>query len=161
MKLSKITRIIALLLLLCLLLVPLSGAFALGSLSPTEIEQLEEKVLARINQIRGANGAAPLTRVDAIDSYARAWSGEQANRGSYFHRDWQSMQGVFDGVTEINETILMWNVGYMANLDQFVNEGVGWWENSPLHFAVLTNPDYNVVGLGIVYNNYSDRKSVV
>jgi len=153
MRLSKTTRIIALLLLLCLLSVPLSDVFAVGAISQGEIEQLEEQMLARINQIRAQNGAGPLTRVEAIDTYARNWSLEQANQGTYFHRDWQSMQGVFDGVTEINETILMWNIDYMESLDRFIDIGVGWWENSPEHFAVITNPKYNVVGLGIVNNN--------
>ena len=121
-------------LLLCLLSVPLSDVFAVGAISQGEIEQLEEQMLARINQIRAQNGAGPLTRVEAIDTYARNWSMEQANQGTYFHRDWQSMQGVFDGVTEINETILMWNIDYMESLDRFIDIGVGWWENSPEHF---------------------------
>ena len=133
-----------------LLVLPITKGFAVGPCSADEITYTEARVVQEINKIRAEAGVPLLTRLGALDSYAREWSGEQANEGYFFHRDWDGMQTAIPGVTNMNENVLMWRIDYMGSLEDFVREGVGWWENSPVHYRNMTNPDCNVAGLGIV-----------
>lgn len=94
-----------------------------------------DEAVASINAIRASVGSCPLAIDPAVSDVAGGWSASNASFGRLFHN------------TGLMGTSSVWaeNVGYGMNTAQ-VND---LFTRSPRHFANLTNPTFDAVGVGL------------
>lgn len=103
----------------------------------------ETSNLADLNEVRSNVALPELVRSAELDIKAEAQAERMANRGTIFHS--KSLQsGVSAGWTAIGENVA---------LAGSVTEAQTALEASPGHYANMTNPVYNHVGIGVVARN--------
>lgn len=107
-----------------------------------------DTILRRVNQLRASLGLSPVIRVAELDAIAQNWSEHMAAIGVLNHRPGFSelYPGGWTGASE--------NV---AMRQSWAEEDAGTelylqWENSPGHYTNMTNPDTNVIGIGVSFN---------
>jgi uncharacterized protein YkwD len=120
---------------LLLAVVGLSLAACTGSDETTNVTE--------INEVRASVGLPELVRVPELDVKARAQADRMARRGSIFHSN-SLDSGVSGGWAAIGENVAMAGSVHDAQVAL---------EASPGHYANMTNPAYNQVGVGVVVRN--------
>jgi hypothetical protein len=103
----------------------------------------EARFLSLTNGLRAAKGVAPLAVDGGLVSVARSWSANMAAAGSISHNPSLASQ-VPSGWKKLGE-----NVGQGGNVDSLQQAFV----NSPSHYHNLVDPDFNFVGIGVVYGS--------
>lgn len=99
--------------------------------------------VAAINSLRASVAVPELTRVGELDAKARAQADRMAKRGAISHSS-NMASGVSAGWGTIGE-----NVASAGSLDA----AEAALEASPPHYANLTNPAFNQVGIGVTVKN--------
>ena len=94
---------------------------------------------AAVNSLRAGVGLPELVRVAELDAKAQAQADRMAKRGAIYHSK-NLMSGVTDGWSGIAENVAMAGSVEEAQLAL---------EASPDHYANMTNPAYNEVGIGV------------
>ncbi|HEV8628514.1 MAG TPA: CAP domain-containing protein [Acidimicrobiia bacterium] len=117
-------------------------AFAVSSLFPAAAQadtvSDETAFVAKINELRGSLGVAPLQVNANLVAKARAWSDGMAAAGRIWHST------LSDGITE-DWKKLGENVGMGGSVDGLHRAFV----NSPHHYENLVDPAFGYVGIGI------------
>lgn len=111
----------------------------LGACTGTE----ETSNLTDLNEVRASAGLSELVQVADLNIKAEAQAERMANRGTIFHSQ-NLAAGVGAGWSTIGENVA---------LAGSVSEAQIALEASPSHYANMTNPAYNQVGLGVVSRN--------
>ena len=101
----------------------------------------EAEFLALTNQLRSSLGVQTLTSHGELVSIARAWSAQMASAGDISHNPNLPNQ-VTAKWSKLGE-----NVGTGGAVGVIQTAFI----NSPGHYANLAKPDYNFVGIGVVY----------
>jgi hypothetical protein len=118
-------------------------AFAVSSLFPAAAQadtvSDEAAFVAKINELRGSLGVAPLQVNANLTAKARTWSAGMAAAGRIWHST------LSDGITE-DWKKLGENVGMGGSVDGLHRAFV----NSPHHYENLVDPAFGYVGIGIV-----------
>ncbi|MHB9073060.1 MAG: CAP domain-containing protein [Desulfobaccales bacterium] len=124
------------------------------------LEKVEDLVFERTNQLRRAKGVAPLSQDDELRDVARAYSNDMLVRrffdhttpdGVSFHERISS--NYHHWVRSIGENI--WSAwGYKtSNAQSLAKEIVDDWLSSPGHRAILLDPDFTHLGVGVSARN--------
>jgi uncharacterized protein YkwD len=130
-------------------------AAALLAPRPSHAQLLQNELLWKINDIRVANGVAPLQPVDLMTTAATYLTGEMFQRGYAGHYDSAGRDGG-QRLTLLGYNFTSWGeiVGE-ANADGDASylwgndEMLDWWMNSPPHRANILNPSFTEFGLGV------------
>ncbi len=101
--------------------------------------QAEDQFLAMTNQVRASVGVGGLTRVPALDDYARTQALYMAQTGQLIHSDIGRLLGAYSSVAE--------NISVGPTVESME----GGLQASPPHFANMTNPGLPFVGVGVVW----------
>lgn len=101
---------------------------------------IEADFVARINQLRGSRGLAPLAGHGELTAQARSWASTMAGAGRIFHAS-----DLSSGITA-NWVKLGENVGVGGDVASLFQAFV----DSPSHLANLVDPAYGHVGVGVV-----------
>lgn len=96
-----------------------------------------------INELRASVGLPELVRVPELDVKAKAQADRMARRGYIYHSS-SLTSGISGGWSYIGE-----NVAMAGSVDQAQVA----LEASPGHYANMTNPAYNQVGIGVSVRN--------
>lgn len=96
----------------------------------------ESEFASRINSFRGSNGLAPLSGSGSLDSYARSWAKQLAERGTLAHSDISSLLGEWTSVGE--------NVGVGGSVSAIFDALA----SSPGHRENMLG-DFTHVGIGV------------
>jgi hypothetical protein len=123
----------------------IAGAVQLASTVPAHAFEpgAEADFLARINALRSSVGAPPLAMDPNLTGVARDWSSSMANGTGLAHNP--NLRSIIDGITTAWRK-LGENVGWGTSVAQLHDALV----NSPHHYANLVDPDFHVVGIGVV-----------
>lgn len=148
---SQLLRRIAPLALAGLVLVGLVPvAHASGDLTISGAEKLEVELLNKQRAALGVVGAKVDSRLTAI---ARARSQDMADKDYFAHQQpdgkwaWDLMTAA--GITWYGAgEILAWNMS--GTLQESAEGAAQQWRNSPTHYAVLKDPNFNYVGVAVV-----------
>lgn len=95
----------------------------------------------KLNELRGSRGLAPLAFKGELFDMARAWSGRMAGAGGISHNPDLAAQAPANWL-RIGE-----NVGVGPSVQALHEAFIA----SPLHFKNMIDPDYDAVGVGVVY----------
>ena len=120
------------------------GNPAIGPAAATGTHQLnptEELFVEAINQLRAEVGVGPLVVHSELSHLSRGWTAMMVSANRLVHAD-----PISGGFTE------PWrrfgeNIGYSWSVDSLMNA----FRTSPGHYANLIDPDYNYVGVGVVW----------
>ena len=129
-----------------MLLIGLLAAFSgLGLVWPlstarAEPQSEEAQFIVLINQLRVSKGLVPLAPDGQLTNVARAWSAQMAQSGTLSHNPNYAQQ-MGNGWRKLGE-----NVGVGASVD-WLNQA---FINSPHHYENLVDPDFRMIGVGIV-----------
>lgn len=102
----------------------------------------EERLLARVNQVRAEAGLAPLTHRLGLTDVAEAWTWQMAGSGTLAHNPSISEQ-IEPGWSTWGE-----NVGYASGYPDDTEKVFTSWMDSPGHRANILNPRFNSIGIG-------------
>ncbi|MBT2532598.1 hypothetical protein J7E83_10800 [Arthrobacter sp. ISL-48] len=104
-------------------------------------------VFNKINEYRASKGLAPVKYHATVAGMAQEWSNNIATREVIEHRSsfWTDPRAMnpTNGAGEI--IAVRW--------DRDAAQLVEWWKNSPGHNAILIDPRFNVMGIGITYTD--------
>lgn len=118
------------------------GATAEASAAPGGVDAgAEARFVGLVNNLRTSRGLEPLTVDPELTANARNWSVNMANAGGIYHTADQSI-----GVTRPWEK-LGENVGTGPEVVEVFNAFVA----SPTHYANLTDPDFDHIGIGVIW----------
>ena len=138
-------RKLALLLIAALIIIPFTSAFALNG---TE-EQIRDHLQEMTNALRWEKGLQKM-KIDAdLQAFAQEWAEEICKTKTFIHRP-SSEQRAFlkkHGYTSIGENIVQRQDS--GNAKQIAEAMMKAWIASPGHYANLTNPQFNVMGIGV------------
>ncbi len=124
------------------------------------LEKVEDLVFERTNQLRRAKGVAPLSKDDELRNVARAYSNDMLVRRFFDHTTpdgvpyHKRISGNYHHwVRSIGENI--WSAwGYQTgNASSLAKEIVDDWLSSPGHRAILLDPDFTHLGVGVSARN--------
>jgi uncharacterized protein YkwD len=125
--------------------VPVAPAATFGetvtAVAAPDLAAAEQAILQQTNQLRAAEGKAPLTRNPAMDAVAAGWATHMATTGDFRHNPDYSRQ-IPAGWRTAGENIAMnsWDPVYLGTQ----------WQNSPGHRANMVNPAFNRIGIAVV-----------
>ena len=119
----------------------LSAAIAPAAHADTVSE--ENQFLALTNQLRSSLGIQTLTPQPQLTTMARNWSSQMAAAGTISHNP------NLTSLAPSNWTALGENVGMGGAVAAIQTAFI----NSPEHYANLSKPTYNFVGIGVVDSN--------
>jgi uncharacterized protein YkwD len=105
----------------------------------------EADFVARINELRLTVGVSPVTVDAALTGVARDWSGRMSSGIGLAHNP--GLRGIIDGITTAWRK-LGENVGWGSSVAQLHDALVA----SPHHYANLVDPDFKVIGVGVIVN---------
>ncbi len=103
---------------------------------PEELQVAEARSFQQLNQLRSSLGLAPLQRSTVMDTFARDWSQTMNEAGFFKHSG-----GPY------GENIAWWSAGWGTPLEA-ADLMHDLWVNSPGHYANMTRPQYNEIGVG-------------
>ena len=98
-----------------------------------------QHLLAGINSVRAGVGVGPVTLDPVVSLVAQAWALVMATAGEISHNP--NVGDQLNGIVAVAE-----NVGRGPSLDWIHNGLI----NSPSHYKNMVNPNYTVVGLGVL-----------
>ena len=110
-------------------------------------------ILDKVNNLRAGLGLKPVIRIAELDAVAQDWSEQMASRKSMEHRP-NFADHYPQGWRGASENIAMRGDGGDIGAQLFDQ-----WLNSPPHYANMTDPNADSLGIGIA--SVLDRKSVV
>ena len=111
-----------------------------GLLAPTTAQaDPVQHLLAGINSVRAGVGVGPVTLDPVVSLVAQTWALVMATAGEISHNPDVGSQ--LNGILAVAE-----NVGRGPSLDWIHNGLI----NSPSHYKNMVNPNYTVVGLGVL-----------
>jgi uncharacterized protein YkwD len=119
-----------------------TACFANTGNPPTD--SLKAGIFNAMNADRQSHGLAPLTYSPRLENLAGTWAAHMAAVQSMYHQElayWSSTSD-FSAFHTLGENLLV-GPGSMT-ADQMETA----WRNSPAHWANITNPNFNVVGIG-------------
>jgi uncharacterized protein YkwD len=119
-----------------------TACFANTGNPPTD--SLKLGIFNAMNADRQSHGLAPLTYSPKLENLAGTWSDHMAAVGSMYHQDLAYWLSTSDYVSfhTLGENLLVGPATMTA--DQMETA----WRNSPGHWANITSPYFNVVGIG-------------
>jgi hypothetical protein len=103
----------------------------------------ESDFLARINALRASVGVAPVAMDSKLTGVARDWSVQMSGGTGLAHNP--NLRSIIDGITSVWRK-LGENVGWGTSVAQLHDALV----KSPHHYANLVDPDFHIVGIGVV-----------
>ncbi|MEA2702832.1 MAG: hypothetical protein QOD63_777 [Actinomycetota bacterium] len=106
--------------------------------TPAQVDQVQQ-LLSGINSVRAGVGVGPVTLDPTVSLVAQAWTLVMATAGEISHNP--DVGGQLTGIVAVAE-----NVGRGPSLDWIHNGLI----NSPSHYKNMVNPNYTVVGLGVL-----------
>ncbi len=109
-----------------------------GGATPAQVDQVQ-KLLAGINSVRAGVGVGPVTLDPTVSLVAQAWTLVMATVGEISHNP--DIASQLSGIVAVAE-----NVGRGPSLDWIHNGLI----DSPSHYKNMVNPNYTVVGLGVL-----------
>lgn len=110
------------------------------SMARAEPQSEEAQFIVDINQLRVSKGLVPLAPDGHLTDVARAWSAQMAQAGTLSHNpNFAAQMG--SGWRKLGE-----NVGVGSSVD-WLNQA---FINSPHHYENLVDPDFRLVGVGVV-----------
>jgi uncharacterized protein YkwD len=134
-----------------------------GNIAPTSFEL---QLLDKINENRSNNGAGPLVFNSTLMWVARAHSQDMIDYDFFNHTS--SVEGQFNGATfgqrvktyaeykgsDIGECIAKkgWGIDVEDTMDG--------WKNSPPHWAIIIDPEYTEIGLGLLEGEWNGTPGV-
>ena len=135
-----------------------TGALALANstkdVSSLSMDELEDRLMAEINQARAANGLAKVWVFDACtDRLAEQWGERIARTGLFEHRDQNEVIARCDN-SWAGETLVR-GTGLTPR------EMVDLWLNSPSHRAILLSPRAKRAGIAITSDDQGRMIGVV
>ena len=107
-------------------------------------DSLKLGVFNAMNNDRQSHGLAPLTYSPRLENLAGTWGAHMAAVGSMYHQDlayWLSTPD-FSAFHTLGENLLVGPASLTAAQMETA------WRNSPAHWANITSPNFNVVGIG-------------
>ncbi len=119
---------------------PLAAPLA-APVAAADVQAAEQAILQRTNQLRAAEGRAPLVRDARVDAVAEAWAARMATTGDFRHNPDYSRQ-IPAGWRAAGENIAMNSWDPVALYTQ--------WQESPGHRANMVNPAFTTIGIGVV-----------
>lgn len=111
---------------------------ALRGATAAQVDQVQQ-LLAGINDVRAGVGVGPVSLDPTVSLVAQAWTLVMATAGEISHNPDVGSQ--LTGIVAVAE-----NVGRGPSLDWIHNGLI----NSPSHYKNMVNPNYTVVGLGVL-----------
>lgn len=109
-------------------------------------EEYARTILNRVNELRAGLGLKPVTRIAELDAVAQDWSEQMASRNSMDHRPNFTdhyPQG-WKGASE--------NVAWRSDGDDVGALLFEQWLGSPPHYANMTDPNVDSLGIGVAYS---------
>ncbi len=138
-------RKLALLLIAALIIIPFTSAFALNSMEEQVRDYLEEMT----NDFRWNKGLQRM-RIDLdLQAFAQEWADHMRNTNILVHRPSSERRAFMTehDYTSIGENIVQLQTSH--NAKEIAEEMMKAWMASPDHYANLTSPEYNVMGIGV------------
>lgn len=122
---------------------------ALPAAVSAEGARYAETILSRVNELRASLGLAPVTRYVELDAIAQDWSeGLATQGGGLSHRP--DMSTVYpSGWISASENVAMNGSAQSVDVGDQIFEQ---WLNSPGHYANMTDPAANSIGIGMAYS---------
>lgn len=128
----------------------------------TELAKEIQEAVKLTNQLRTKKGLEPLKYDEKLSAFAQMRASEfeiallryessATRKTSLMH---QRIDGrAFHEGSVIGNGYVGENVYYGTRAGNYhtANSAVRWWQNSPPHYAAITNPQYNRIGIGVVY----------
>ena len=113
----------------------------------TEIWAAEDEMARLVNELRRSLGLAPLTVYKELRTVARAWSVTMRDRDIFEHNPNYTLYYP-QGWTRVGENIAYNSASGRTIMDavQVAFDGLA---DSPGHYANMTNPEFNSLGVGI------------
>ena len=108
-----------------------------------------QTILNKVNNLRAGLGLKPVTRIAELDAVAQDWSEQMAARKSMEHRP-NFTDHYPQGWRGASENIAMRGDGGDIGAQLFDQ-----WLNSPPHYANMTDPNADSLGIGIAYESGS------
>ena len=134
------------------LIVPTAHAET-GQLLPAEVSEKGTEhtrtILNKVNNLRASLGLKPVTRIAELDAVAQDWSEQMAARKTMEHRP-NFANHYPQGWRGASENIAMRSDGGDIGAQLFDQ-----WLNSPPHYANMTDPNADSLGIGIAYESGS------
>ena len=134
------------------LIVPTAHAET-GQLLPAEVSEKgtehTQTILNKVNNLRASLGLKPVTRIAELDAVAQDWSEQMAARKTMEHRP-NFANHYPKGWRGASENIAMRSDGGDIGAQLFDQ-----WLNSPPHYANMTDPNADSLGIGIAYESGS------
>ena len=134
------------------LIVPTAHAET-GQLLPAEVSEKgtehTQTILNKVNNLRASLGLKPVTRIAELDAVAQDWSEQMAARKTMEHRP-NFANHYPQGWRGASENIAMRSDGGDIGAQLFDQ-----WLNSPPHYANMTDPNADSLGIGIAYESGS------
>ena len=106
-------------------------------------------ILNKVNNLRASLGLKPVTRIAELDAVAQDWSEQMAARKTMEHRP-NFANHYPQGWRGASENIAMRSDGGDIGAQLFDQ-----WLNSPPHYANMTDPNADSLGIGIAYESGS------
>ncbi|MCA9973595.1 MAG: LysM peptidoglycan-binding domain-containing protein, partial [Anaerolineales bacterium] len=115
---------------------------------PAAAQDPASQVLQLVNQVRANYGLAPFSYNAQLAAAAQEQASWMAATGIYQHNH--------DGSTPQTRATAAGYAGYASeNIVGGTNlspqQGVTWWQNSPIHFNTMISTRYNEAGVGVAY----------
>ncbi|MDO4243250.1 MAG: CAP domain-containing protein [Actinomyces sp.] len=107
-----------------------------------------ETILARVNELRASLGLDPVTRYVELDTVAQEWSEQMVAQDVLAHRPSFS-EAYPSGWSAVSENVAMRQDALTGDIGGSIFEQ---WLNSPGHYANMTDPGTNAIGIGIAYD---------
>jgi len=134
-----------------------------GDIVPTTYDL---QLLDKINENRSNNGAGPLVFNSTLMWVARAHSQDMIDYDFFNHTS--SVEGQFNGAT-FSQRVKNYAEYEGTNIGECIAKK-SWgidvegtmlgWKNSPPHWAIIIDPDYNEIGLGLLEGEWNGTPGV-
>ncbi len=117
----------------------------------TPQQAMETNIALGLNRLRADNNLPPLTVDPALSSVARVRATDMATKGYFSHSppdgcDFHCLFAKSNITAAWSGEVIAWNDYSAADT---VNETLRLWQDSPPHFAVITNPCFTRMGTGV------------
>ena len=109
-------------------------------------EEYARTILNRVNELRAGLGLKPVTRIAELDAVAQDWSEQMASRNSMDHRP-NFTDHYPQGWKGASENVAWRSDGGDVGALLFEQ-----WLGSPPHYANMTDPNVDSLGIGVAYS---------
>jgi uncharacterized protein YkwD len=134
----------------CVTLALLALAFAPASGAGTAHSQVEQSLIAAVNNVRAEHNLRPLRVDPALVLAARAYSTVLLRTNVFEHGAFAERMARFGGQGPVFGENLAWGAGNRASVRSFVEA----WMNSPGHRANLLRPGWNRIGIAAISGRF-------